>query len=459
MKPVMMVRPPLGILNDQGFWDEMKDAGIREVAIQWLTVYDKRGDPSSPPMLKPEDIAPRTLAAAGGKDAKGIPVGAFKPNAALFKGMKLWSPPEMPPSVADQVSALHTALDRAKKNGFKLWVMDDKGYHRQGGTGTGRPAPAAISVCDPETPKYTGARIKDVIDNFPHFEAVVLDGPDFKWDIKPGSRDDLFIENFDDPHHRQFAASIGMSIDRVIQGRDNLKKRLSSLTPAYVDDFVKNCSAGASAYLWWTEDPTIAHWVAYKQAVVDNVVSSTVREIRSRCPGLKIGTSSRVPAMTIINGHNLRRERAYTDFQLPKEYWWFAVAGIRDTVNHWVLTLADWNKGLSEEQAARWFSAAFDYAMPLSGYLPSQYGKPATKEWFETTVRDQTRQMIAAVGGVDRFVPFVGCEHFNVGWMAPEDLHGVLAEMHAQGAKRYCYYTYNSLRPEYWKSISEFSRG
>ena len=51
MKPVMMVRPPLGILNDQGFWDEMKDAGIQEVAIQWLTVYDKRGDPSSPPTV------------------------------------------------------------------------------------------------------------------------------------------------------------------------------------------------------------------------------------------------------------------------------------------------------------------------------------------------------------------------------------------------------------------------
>jgi len=459
MKPVMMVRPPLGVLNDQGFWDEMKDAGIEEVAIQWLAVYDKLGDPSSPPILKPEDIHPRMLAAAGSKDARGIPVGAFKPNQKLFEGMTHWSPPGMPRPSKGRLRALHSALDRAKNAGFKLWIMDDKGYHRQGGIGTGKPAPAAISVCNPETSRYTGARIRDVLDNFPHFEAVVLDGPDFKWDIKPGSRDDIFVENFDDPHQRQFAASIGMSIDRVIQGRDNFKKRLTSLTPAYVDDFVKNCAAGASAYLWWTEDPTVAHWLAYKQAVVDHSVSSTVREIKARCPGLKVGTSSRVPAMTIMNGHNLRRERSYTDFQLPKEYWWFAVAGIRDTVNHWVLTIADWNQGLSEEQAARWFSAAFNYAMPFSGYLPSQYGKPATKEWFETTVRDQTRQMIASVGGVDRFVPFVGCEHFNVGWMAPEDLHGILAEMHAQGTKRYCYYTYNSIKPEYMKSIAQFSRG
>jgi hypothetical protein len=456
----MLVRPPLNVLNDQGFWDEMKDAGINEIAVQWLTVYDKRGDPSSPAMLKPEDLHPRTIKAAGSKDAKGVPVGTFKPNASLFSGFKMWSPPEMPDSVSGQAKDLRSALENAKSRGFKLWVMDDKGYHRIGGTGTGRPAPAAVSVCDPETPVYTGARIQDVIANNPYFEAVVLDGPDYKWEIKPGHRDDIFVENFDDPHQRRFAESIGMKIERVIEGRDNLKKRLTSLTPAAVDDFVKNQSGGVSAYLWWTEDPAVADWLRYKHAVVDWSLRATIGEIRRRVPGLKVGASSRVPAMTILNGHNLRRERALTDFQLPKEYWWLAVAGIRGTVQNWVATLVDWNKGLTEEQASRWFSAAFDYALPPhADYPPSAYGKEAAKSWFETTVRDQTRKMIAAVGGVDRFVPFVGLEHFNLGWMSSTELRGVLAEMQAQGTKRYCYYTYNSIRPDDWKVITEFSRG
>ncbi len=458
MKPVMLVRPPLGVLDDPGFWDEMKDAGIDEVAIQWMTVYDKRGDASSPAMLKGEDVHPRTLKAAGGKDAKGVPVGPFKPNASLYKDLKNWTPPDMPDAVNDQAKNLHAALTRAKSQGFKLWVMDDKGYHRIGSTGTGRPAQAAVSVLEPETPVYGGVRLQDTVANFPMFDYVVLDGPDYRWEIKPGHRDDIFVENFDDPHQRQFAQSIGLTIERVHQGRDNFKKRLTSLTPASVDDFVKNQSKGVGGYLWWTEDPAVADWVRYKQAAVEHVVRANVSEIRKRVPNIKVGTSSRVPAMTIMNGHNLRRERTFTDFQLPKEYWWLAVAGIRGTIANWILTLADWNPSIGEEGAARWFSAAFDVPLP-SDYPASSYGKEATKQWFETTVRDQTRKMISEVGGVDRFVPFVGLEHFNLGWMSSTELRGLLAEMQAQGTKRYCYYTYNSIRPDDWKVIREFSRG
>ncbi len=469
----MLVRTPLTVMDDPGFWDELKDAGISEVAVQWLALVDRqgheappsprpslsgRGVSETPLVLRPEDLHPRVVKAAGGKDARGVYVGAFKPNPALYKGFRVWQPPDMPDSVKDQAKNLKSALERAKSRGFKLWLMDDKGYHRIGGTGTGRPAPAAISAMDPENAPYTGARIQDALANYPVFEAVVLDGPDFKWDIKPGSRDDIFVENFDDPHQRRLAESIGLTIERVHQGRDNLKKRFTSLTPASVDDFVKNQSRGVGAYLWWTEDTAVADWLRFKHVAVEHSLRATVGDIRRRVPGLKIGTSSRVPAMTFINGHNLRRERTFTDFQLPKEYWWVAVAGIRDTIRNWILTLADWNPSIGEEGAARWFSAAFDIPLPAD-YPASAYGREATKQWYETTVRDQTRKMIAEVGGVDRFVPFVGLEHFNLGWMTSSELRGVLVEMQSQGTKRYCYYTYNSMRPDDWKVISEFSRG
>jgi hypothetical protein len=467
LKPVMLVRPPLSMLDDQGFWDELKEAGVNEVAIQWLALQDKRGGASgpsrasgtdAPKILKDEDHHPRAVEAAGGREARAMPVGAFEPDPKLYLGMKTWSPPDMPASVEDQAARLKASLERAQSQGFTLWMMDDKGYFRIGGTGTGRPAPVAVSVCDPETPVYTGARIADQAANYPMFSAVVLDGPDFKWDIKPGARDDIAVENFDDAHQRKFAQSIGLTTERVTEGRDRFVQRLRSLTPAYVYEFVGIQTRGASAYLWWTEDPAVADWLRYKHAVVEWALRATIGEIRRRAPGLKVGTSSRVPAMTILNGHNLRRERTFTDFQLPKEYWWLAVAGIRGTVQNWVSTLVAWNPGLSEEQASRWFSAAFDYAMP-SDYLPSAYGKEATKQWYETTVRDQTRKMISSVGGVDRFVPFVGLEHFNLGWMPASELRGVLAEMQAQGVKRYCYYTYNSLTPDVWDVIRQFSRG
>ncbi len=459
LKPVMLVRPPLAMLDDQGFWDELKDAGIDTIAIQWLALQEtSAAGGGAPKIVKDEDHHERALKAAGGREARAMPAGAFRPSAKLFEGMKVWSPPEMPDSVKDQAQRLKSSLERAKSRGFTLWCMDDKGYFRIGGTGTGRPAPAAVSVCDPETSVYTGARVADEAANFPMFSAVVLDGPDFKWDIKPGSRDDIAVENFDDPHQRKFAQSIGLSVERVTEGRDRFVARLKSLKPAVVDDIVANQSRGGSAWHWWTEDTAVADWLRYRHAVVEWSLRATVGEIRKRAPQLKVGTSSRVPAMTIMNGHNLRRERTFTDFQLPKEYWWLAVAGIRGTIQNWVSTIVDWNAGMSEEQACRWFSAAFDIALPAD-YPPSAYGQEATKSWYETTVRDQTRKMISSVGGVDRFVPFVGLEHFNLGWMPASELRGVLAEMQSQGAKRYCFYTYNSMTPDVWKVITDFSRG
>ena len=41
--PVMCLRPPNDILFDESFWDELKDAGITEIALQWLCLLDEPG--------------------------------------------------------------------------------------------------------------------------------------------------------------------------------------------------------------------------------------------------------------------------------------------------------------------------------------------------------------------------------------------------------------------------------
>ena len=129
-----------------------------------------------------------------------------------------------------------------------------------------------------------------------------------------------------------------------------------------------------------------------------------------------------MPFSTPFTGHNLARKQAYTDFQMPKQYWWSAgVAGFRGTIANWVATLVDWNPGLDEDLASEWFSCAFDYPMP-SDYPVSAYETEATDEWFTTSVRDQTRKMMVAAETVDRYVPYVGLEHFGSNWLTPSEL-------------------------------------
>ena len=141
-------------------------------------------------------------------------------------------------------------------------------------------------------------------------------------------------------------------------------------------------------------------------------VSSSYSGIKEHLPDISVGNSSRLPFSTPFTGHNLVRKQAYTDFQMPKQYWWSAgVAGFRGTIANWVATLVDWNPGLDEDLASEWFGCAFDYPMP-SDYPVSAYESEATDEWFTTSVRDQTRKMMAAAETVDPVRPIRGAGAF-----------------------------------------------
>ncbi|MCH8991686.1 MAG: hypothetical protein IIA44_08065, partial [Acidobacteria bacterium] len=76
----------LGILLEDGFWDEMEDAGIDEVAIQWLALLDDQGgEQTRYPQI--EDTHPRGLAAVGGKPVQRTPVAAYAPDHNLYEGL------------------------------------------------------------------------------------------------------------------------------------------------------------------------------------------------------------------------------------------------------------------------------------------------------------------------------------------------------------------------------------
>ena len=66
----MCVRPPNDILFDDSFWDELAEAGINEVALQWLCLLDDRGSEEGNVYPQPED---------GHLGAGGAAPGALQP--------------------------------------------------------------------------------------------------------------------------------------------------------------------------------------------------------------------------------------------------------------------------------------------------------------------------------------------------------------------------------------------
>ena len=308
LKPMMLVRPPNSILYEESFWDELADAGIREVALQWLCLLDDRQEGGNRyPQV--EDTHPRGLAAVGGTPVERVPTAAFSPNPELYEGLS-WLPPDMPSYMTDESERLRDALRLGKSKGFTIYAMDDKAYFLLGSFGRGRldPKLRTPSVTDADGPAMTVARVRDTVANFPEISGVLLDGPDFKWEIKPGHRDDLWFEPIDTPANREFASSLGIPMQRVLDSRDRFQDFLRSLDPDNATNFSKETPGALASHDWWSSHPEFSDWYKFKQAAVEWSVSSSYRGIKEHLPDISVGNSSRLPFSTPFTGHNLVRK-------------------------------------------------------------------------------------------------------------------------------------------------------
>ncbi len=463
LRPVMCLRPPNDIMFEESFWDELASAGVNEIALQWLCLLD---DPANHKgeagniYPQPEDNHPRGLASLGGKPLARVPTAAFHPTPEFYKDLN-WEPPTMPLHLTSQSEQLSSALDMGKSKGFTIYAVDDKGYFLHGGFGSGtldlnKRTP---SFTDPDMPAMTVARARDTAKHFPQVTGLFLDGPDFKWEIKPGHRDDLWVEPIDTPENRDFASKNGIVFQKVLDGREYFKEFLHEFTPDYARKFSAHFQGALADHDWWRNHSKFANWYLFKQAAVEWSVSSSYQGVKKHLPHIQVGNSSRLPFVEALTGHNSVRKQNYIDFQQPKQYWWSGgVAGFRGTIVNWVNTLADWNNGLDTEQAANLFGSMFNYPMPAN-YPVSHYSLEATDEWFDTSIHDQTAKMISNSGGQEHCLPWVGLEHFGSNWLTASELDRLLGEMHSQGATRYCYFIYNSMEPEIWDVIQKYSRG
>ena len=462
LKPVMCLRPPNDIMFEESFWDELAEAGINEIALQWLCLLD---DPANHdeeagnlyPQL--EDSHPRGLASIGNKRLNRVPTAAFNPTPEFYENLS-WSPPTMPAHLVSQSERLSSALKMGRSKGFTIYAVDDKGYFLLGGFGSGkldlnRRTP---SFTDASMPAMTVARARDTAKHFPQVTGLLLDGPDFKWEIKPGHRDDLWVEQIDTTENRTFASKNGMDFQKILDGREYFKDFLHEFTLDYAKRFSKTAYGALASHEWWSEHPKFSSWYQFKQVAVEWSVSASYNGVKEHLPHMQVGNSSRLPFAEPLTGHNSVRKQRYIDFHQPKQYWWSGgVAGFRGTIVNWVDTLDDWNDELDHEQAANLFGAMFDYPMTKS-YPVRNYNQEATNEWFTTSVRDQTGKMISNSGGPEHYIPWVGLEHFGSNWLTASELDRLLAEMQLQGATRYCYFIYNSMKPEIWNVIQKYSR-
>tara|TARA_B100001146_G_scaffold175645_1_gene156889 strand:- start:179 stop:988 length:810 start_codon:yes stop_codon:yes gene_type:complete len=269
----------------------------------------------------------------------------------------------------------------------------------------------------------------------------------------------MWVEQIDTPENRDFATRNGMDFQAILDGRDHFQEFLRSFSPDNARKFIAEAPGALASHDWWAAHPKFSPWFSFKQTAIEWSVSSSYNGVKKHLPDMQVGNSARLPFLEPLTGHNTKRKQQYIDFQQPKQYWWSGgVAGFRGTIVNWVDTLVDWNDGLDADLASELFGSMFDYPMP-SDYPVSAYNGEATDEWFSTSIRDQTTKMISNSGGQEKYMPWVGLEHFGSNWLTASELDRLLGEMQAQGATRYCYFIYNSMEQEMWDVIRKYSAG
>ena len=451
----MLVRPPIEVLLQPDFWDEMLDTGFREVVVGYLAFLQEAAD-GDMVLPKPEDARPRVLEYYEGKGPRFTAVPAIEPDPSLYQDL-VARPPSRPEQFGPQARSLSEALRLARSKGIILYCSDDKAYFANIAGGEDSPVPTCWS--NPDNPGYIVARTRDYLRVFPEFSGILLDGPDYKWEIAPGARDDLFLHFCTCEHCQAAARSMGLDLLELKAALGAFKSELMDLSEDKAEKFLVTTTGLFAAVDWWLSNPTLLDLLRFRYATIERYQQTVYEGIKAHLPELQIGASSRTPAYSALTGHSLKRRHRYMDFQLPKLYLWPGMQpGFRYTVVQYVDTLTSWNPGLSRETATRVVERLMGITVP-DDYPVQEFDRPAPASFYEGIATDEIRKMMAFVGDPEQTVPWVGMEHFVGPQLTPDELRHLLSAMERNGMTRFIFFRYETITDPVWDVLREFTVG
>ena len=251
-------------------------------------------------------------------------------------------------------------------------------------------------------------RIGEYLRDFPQFSGVIVDGPNYKWEIAPGSRDDLFEHQCMCDHCEQAAAEMGLDLSGLKAGLDRFKSSMQGLTEDKALGFLATTDGFFGAADWWLSHPDLLDMLRYRYATVERHLRDVYTGIKERFPDLEVGSGSRTPAYASLTGKSLRRHQTLSDFQLPKLYYWPGnEPGFRYTVPAYVNTLTQWNPDLAEDTVVKLVERLLGIVVP-DDYPVSRFNGPAPESFYREIAGQEMRKMIAMVDDPATLAPFVG---------------------------------------------------
>ena len=421
------------------------------------------GDGSDGAVATP--LAPPPAPSWGGN--RSGTVAAFSPNHTVYRRWGVEPPPDPEQLFPRRRERLTQFLDNVKRRGWPIYIFEPA-------SGMGPPAPGLPGaggpiITDEGRRRAYLARLEDTVSQFPQADGVILDGPEWGYEITPGHRSDLFE---DLPAAVEPAAqALGFDYGRLAGARDRLHQRLHKLSRE-----VATLSAGGGVFSGLSligNDPGIVSWFTFRSraltAFYRHVHALAEALTRARGRQVKLGIGPRMPAFSALGGYDLPAIAPLFDLILPKLYIWDrGFDGMYGTVRRYMETLMDWNPGLWEPEAFNAVRALLGISLP-SAEPDARPGQTMTAlrelergfpdAFFREVMANEVRRSIAAADGYPwKMLPWIDAGRRPHGGdpVTAHDLRRLLLATKEGGARHFLYHNHGHLTAAEWSVISEY---
>ena len=374
----------------------------------------------------------------------------YDPNPAVYArlGVEAPAPPEH--TLPEKRALLEQTMSATKDRGMQVYIM-----YADGGAGPGGPG---YYLHDPQTLASRVARMVDTLEHYPMADGVVMDGPEWGYEMAPHHMDHRSYFFNDLPESvAPMAKDLGYDYAAMVAAKDRLLALFHDLDPKRIRSNARGGLVGAHRMLG--ADGDLMAWLSFR-------VDSLTRYFRGVREGVaahldrpvRMGCGPRSAAFAPLCGYDFVDLAEFMDFLLPKHYFFHrGFDGFVGTVYRYAQTLTEWNPGLAVADALEVVQALFGISLPGVGDDMLDFESALSPEFFEQVVTQETRRAIAAVDDPERIVPWLDTGRFphDGDPMSARDLKMLLDAADAAGLRRFNYHHQGNLSAGEWIVISD----
>ena len=373
----------------------------------------------------------------------------YDPNPAVYErlGVEAPAPPEH--KLPEKRALLEKTLIATKDRGMQVYFM-----YADGGAG---PGGAGHHLHDDRTLASRVARMVDTLEHFPMADGVIMDGPEWGYEMAPHHMNHRsFFFNALPESVAPMAADLGYDYAAMVGAKDRLLHLFHTLASRRIRTPARGGIVGAHRMLG--ADPDLMAWLSFR----GDSVTRYFRRIREGVAAelgrpVRMGCGPRSAAFAPLCGYDFVELAQFMDFLLPKHYFFHrGFDGFVGTVFRYSQTLIEWNPGLTVPDTLEIVQSLFGIVLPgVQDML--DFESALTPEFFEAVVKQETRRAIASVDDPERIVPWLDTGRFphDGDPMTARDLKMLLDAAEEAGLRRFNYHHQGNLSPGEWTVISD----